>query len=269
VLVEFALIALLLILLLAAILDFGRAMYAGQVLQQAADLAARELAHASLPADSTLEAARARGDVRLRIFDDEKLVLDPATNVGDLPAVNQALYSLMIADQVTLDGSQRQVLRYPGAILRKPNGAFTVGIPVVTARDDTGTETIHWAPVLEEIKPADQSSPFSVLSRQRGLAAVRINYPFQAAALSGFREGPGAALEPANVPIQANDAGVHADNSPPGGATPVDPGQAGGPYAGPYGLGRQFALAQTIRPFRKLLSAQAVYRREIFAEASP
>jgi len=29
-------------------------------------------------------------------------------------------------------------------------------------------------------------------------------------------------------------------------------------------LGRQFALGKTVRPFRKLLIAQAIYRREVF-----
>ena len=50
-------------------------------------------------------------------------------------------------------------------------------------------------------------------------------------------------------------------NSAPG--IVLDDG-AVGPYAGPYGLGRQFALAgRTLRPFRKLISAQAIYRREV------
>jgi len=37
-----------------------------------------------------------------------------------------------------------------------------------------------------------------------------------------------------------------------------------GPYAGTFGLGRQLALAgRTVRPFRKVVSAQAIYRREV------
>ena len=57
------------------------------------------------------------------------------------------------------------------------------------------------------------------------------------------------------------DALVQQMNSAPG--TLLDDG-AVGPYAGPYGLGRQLALAgRTLRPFRKLISAQAIYRREV------
>jgi hypothetical protein len=270
VLVEFALIALVLILLIAFILDFGRALYGDQQIQQAADLAARELAHASLPPGSagwTLAQALNDQNVKATIYNDEMLVIpNPGSvNVGDLPVVNQVLYPLMIADQVTLNGMQTTVLRYPGAILQKSNGKFTVGIPEVVGRDASGTETILWHAVLEEVQPSTGVSPFSITSPQRGLVSVRINYPFQGAALTGYQqEGTGPTGQPINVPIQANDGGVQANNQPPGGATPVDPGQAAGPYAGLYGLGKQFALVKTVRPFRKLLSAQAVYRREIF-----
>jgi hypothetical protein len=54
---------------------------------------------------------------------------------------------------------------------------------------------------------------------------------------------------------------VQSLNDAPGG--PLDDG-AIGPYAGQFGLGRQLALAgRTLRPFRKLISAQAIYRREV------
>ena len=44
-----------------------------------------------------------------------------------------------------------------------------------------------------------------------------------------------------------------------------DEGGAVGTYAGPYGLGRQLALAgRVVRPFRRLVSAQAIQRREVF-----
>jgi len=54
---------------------------------------------------------------------------------------------------------------------------------------------------------------------------------------------------------------VQQNNVAPG--APVEDPGAVGPYAGTFGLGRQFALAgRTVRPFRKLISAQAIYRRE-------
>ena len=36
-------------------------------------------------------------------------------------------------------------------------------------------------------------------------------------------------------------------------------------YSGPYGLGRQYALGHEVRPFRRLLSGQAMFRREVFS----
>ena len=100
----------------------------------------------------------------------------------------------------------------------------------------------------------------------RGLAAVRINYPYQAAMLSGFFP-PVATFDdpiPPNLgsPILADDGGVLETNATPGGL--VDDGGAVGPYAGSYGLGRQLALAgRVVRPFRRLVTAQAIFRREV------
>jgi hypothetical protein len=68
---------------------------------------------------------------------------------------------------------------------------------------------------------------------------------------------------PPNIgnPIDAQDGAVQELNAAPG--TTLDDG-AVGPYAGAFGLGRQFALAgRTVRPFRKLISVQAMYRREV------
>jgi hypothetical protein len=96
--------------------------------------------------------------------------------------------------------------------------------------------------------------------------AVRVNYPFQASALTGFRASPPTDVDPlprnvANF-IVADDAGVQQTNVAPG--DPIEDPGAVGPYAGAFGLGRQLALAgQTVRPFRKVVSAQAIYRREV------
>jgi hypothetical protein len=91
-----------------------------------------------------------------------------------------------------------------------------------------------------------------------------LNYPFQAAMLTGFRSPPATFEDP--VPrnlsgaITADDGGVQSINEAPGAL--VDEGGVG-PYAGAYGLGRQLALAgRVVRPFRRVLSAQAIYRRE-------
>ena len=53
--------------------------------------------------------------------------------------------------------------------------------------------------------------------------------------------------------------------SPRNGETSGDPPAQTQTYAGPNGLGIQFAATKNVRPFRRLMSAQAIYRREVFA----
>jgi hypothetical protein len=244
-------------------------------------------------------------NLRARVFDPACLVvdlgdpavgLDPDGYFAAMPVVNRALRSLMITEP-----SRPNLLRYAGALVAGggadacsaigPNGqaaptGLTVAIPLVNSRDASGVETITWVPVVEEIRAAQDGDcplrgPFSVLYvanaddcgalptdpvPQRGLVAVRVNYPYQAAALSGFRASPPTDVDPlppnaANV-IVADDAGVQQMNAAPG--DPVDDPGAVGPYAGAFGLGRQLALAgRAVRPFRKVVSAQAIYRREV------
>ena len=69
-LVEFAVVALVMHMMLAAILTFGHTLYVAQGLQTAADLGAREISRTPLPALSTLEKAFEDDDVRKTIFDD-------------------------------------------------------------------------------------------------------------------------------------------------------------------------------------------------------
>jgi hypothetical protein len=314
-LVEFALVSLVLYLILAGTIDFGRLMFSANGLQDAARLAARELAVAPIRANVTFDYALSCDstadpnclvDLRSRIFDPACLVVnldDPAVS-GDpdgyfaaMPVVNRALRTLMITEP-----SQPALLRYPGALLSDdagrpcsaigPNGAasptsLTVGIPLVASRAGGGVETITWVPVLQEIRAGQDADcpsrgPFGLiyLAAQdecgplsadpvpdRGLAAVRLNYPYQAAMLSGFLPAAPTATDPLppNIanPILADDGSVQQINTAPGGV--IDDQTSVGTYAGPFGLGRQLALAgKTVRPFRKLISVQAIYRREVF-----
>jgi hypothetical protein len=312
-LVEFALVSLVLYLLLAGAIEFGRLIFDANALQDVARVAARELAVAPVRAEATFEYALSCDaindpgclvDLKARVFDPACLVVDltdpavaadPDGYFAAMPVVNRALRTLMITEP-----SRPGLLRYAGALLSDaagaacsaigPNGqaaptGVTVGIPLIESRDAGGVEAIRWVPVVEEIRAAQDAAcpargPFSLVYlaledecgplaadplADRGLAAVRINYPYQAATLSGFRSSAPTDADPLppNVGhfIVADDGGVQQMNSAPG--TPLDDG-AVGPYAGPYGLGRQFALAgRTLRPFRKLISAQAIYRREV------
>ena len=312
-LVEFALVSLVLYLLLAGTIEFGRLMFDANALQDVARVAARELALAPVRANATFDYALSCDatadpdclvDLKSRIFDPACLVVDlsdpavaadPDGFFAAMPVVNRALRTLMITEP-----QRPNLLRYAGALLGDAGGAacsaigpngqaaatgLTVGIPLIEARDANGVESITWVPVLQEIRAAGDAEcpsrgPFSLVYistedacgplaadplADRGLAAVRINYPYQAATLSGFQPSVPTDVDPlppniGNV-ITAEDGAVSETNEAPG--SPIDDG-AIGPYAGAFGLGRQLALAgRTVRPFRKLISVQAIYRREV------
>jgi hypothetical protein len=285
VLIEFALVALVFYLLFAATVAFGRTVQASQVVQDAARLLARELSLRALPAATTFDEALVLTQDEL--FNPNWLVVDleavaAAGFGGDvdaffdtLPLVNRALRPAMVFDRPTVDGVPRRLLRAPGALLGAdpafaPGHGFTVGVPIVVDRRGDGVERIAWRAVVEEIaagsfalSPADPSAT--------GLAAVRIQLPVQAAGLSGYREAPrqdpGAPPAPNGaLVIDADDASVVADGVPPGvflGGRLGGRGDSFSTYEGPFGLGRQAALGRSVRPFRRVVLGQALYRREL------
>jgi hypothetical protein len=242
-LLEFALVSMVIYVLLAGILTFGHALYVAQGLQAAVDVGAREISRTPINVsvtsldDDTNDDSGAiwEADVRERIFDEAYLVIDLDELGGNffldavpqMPLLNQQLATMMIVDRPVINGVQRRFLRYPGALLTRdsafthPSGrmydswvatGFTVGIPVVRDRSATGTETIEWRDVVEEIEPQDEMDdchdPFRISSAHRGIVALRINYPFQSASMSSFQPSPGGPFEPTETLNKADDAGV-------------------------------------------------------------
>ncbi len=280
-LVEFAVVALVLYMLLAAIVTFGHSLYVAQGLQSAADLAAREISRTPLPPNANFEDVLDDGFLG-EIYSDDFLVFDLDTLpeggsfftdvIPDWPIVNQQLATMMIVDRPDFDGDgtpDRNLIRYPGALLFSDESStgLTVGIPLVTSRSDTGVETIRWVPVLEEIENDDNLDPFNI--DNGGVVALRINCPVQSPAMSGFRPNADGPFEPTvGQPNLADDDGVIELNEAPGDLTEA-PLQSGGilagTYGGQYGLGAQGVMVQTVRPFRRVISAQAIYRREVFS----
>jgi len=338
-LVEFAVVALVVYMLLAAVFTFSHALYVAQGLQTAVDVGSREISRTPLPANITLDnpadnpepGALYHDDVRSRIFDEAFLVIDldafysvPGIGSGpsffqdavpQMPLLNQQLAGLMIVDRPDFDGdgtADAWLLRYPGALLTRstaiapPTGVtypswvatdYAVGIPVVTSRAVAGPgavggfETIRWVPVVEEIdsesSPGDNTAPnpdpFKLIQDDpanidhRGIVALRINYPFQSASMSGFRANPAGPFEPTlGFPNAADDGEVTELNPTerPGDLTgaPLSDGEIyAGTYGGQYGLGAQGAMGseyftggRPVRPYRRVISAQAIYRREVF-----
>src|SRR5436190_22355575 len=78
VLIEFSFIVLILYILMAVTVDFGRALYSAQVVQQAADVMARELSRTPLPPGYALNDALNDPSVLGHIFNPDLLVIVPA-----------------------------------------------------------------------------------------------------------------------------------------------------------------------------------------------
>jgi TadE-like protein len=297
-LVEFALLALVMYLLLAATIDFGRMFFAAQTIQAAADLAAREIARTPLPATLTFDQAMTQqsgqGTYSLpNIYSEDFLAIEIPASVTDvydyvlnqlnppMPEVNRLLLPLMYVDTVgdvannsndpsDTMGSVDRLLRYPGALVTSQTAPsqFTVMVPLVSGDSVTSVPQITWHRVLEASTSVDSFSITST-SGQRGVVALQVNYPYQAAMMSGFRQNPNGPFEP-NVfnPVPADDSTVQQTNAVPNGGMPTaptrQPGLYGMNYSGQYGLGEQGALAQRVRPFSQFLSSVAISRREVF-----
>lgn len=283
VLVEFAMVSFAMYLLFVVILDLGRASLASQTVQGAAKIAAQELARAPLPATVTFDEALQDPRVKASIYDEIKLVVPigglDAGQVDDLfatfPIVNQALRPLMINDTMSTDGgSPEPVLRYPGALVDGPSGR-TVFIPQVVERDwsSGGVETIRFRPVLEEVRAPGSEGHFAIDSGTflAGFVNVRVNYPFQAGAMTAYDPNPStsgpssAVLANDSAVTTADDGGLPPDYT----LVPVSGPGTGSTYAGTYGLGVQFLGSDAgtgprqVRPFRRLLSFQHPARREV------
>jgi len=307
-LVEFAMTALVLYVLIAGGIELGRMVFLSQVLQDAARLAARELAVTPLPADikfdcdpnTPLDFCALNQDVVLqRIWNPNLLVIDLDCYASDadlqrylrsLPLVNQALEPALISETVDPGAvTQRRFLRYPGALedaaapaqpcpveyesgtgLNGTGNPTDKAVKVYRVSYPAGVETVEEIPVIGEVRTESANpqcapwGPFSVVpfpdepmapcarAPSNGIAAIRINFPFQAAGLSAFR----------NAGFDANGApnpnvGNVVESTDPGGAQP-------GTYTGPTGLGNQYAFARTVRPYRRLLTGQSMFRREVF-----
>lgn len=301
VLVEFALVAFAVWLVLAGVLELGRAFSAQQILQHAARTIARELSQIELAHDASFdEALRRVVDSRFLVIDSSLLARCAIPDFGlaghatgldrlfaeSLPVGNRLLRPLMIRDRL----GDLELLRYPGALLVRTDGGvsatsgcdsgsiYTVGIPQL----DDAAGRVLWRPVVEE-SPGPNAGP----ARREGFelargawAGIRLNYPFQSAALLAGREDGGVDPETglatrALVDADASytDQGLEQLGASLIGTDPTA-STALSTYAGPRGLGRVFSLpdaggaARAVRPYRRLLSASAGFRREILLPAT-
>jgi hypothetical protein len=284
---EFAILALVLWLLVAGALELGRALAVSQVLQSTARAATRELALAELPAALTFdEALRAAG-----VYDPDSLAFDLdllrspacAASLGvdpseaeeayfaQLPLANRMLLPVMIRETAVVDGSTRELLRYPGALLRAAShvspcaSGLTVGVPELEDGE------VRWVEPIAEL--AGSRFAFDPVDpTHSGVVGLRIAYPFHAVGLSNWlRDDAASQAEGREVrrPESADDAALSESNPSARPGEPLEDLGRAGPYAGRFGLGRQLVLGREVRPFRRLLRAQASARRELFAAETP
>jgi len=294
-LVEFALVALVVYLLMAAIITFGFALFAAQTNQQVVDVAAREISRTPIPinfaAGGTIKLEDVLygnanvnpelADVRSRVFDEHYLALDVTgmdasgirTLIGQLPIVNQMLTTLMFVDEV----GDRQIMRYPGTLINDtepsddPTGPSPSGFLVrIAVTDGRHADVIDWVRAIEPLDDDDRTGaanpgPYELTSADRGVVSLRLNYPFQSSVMSSFRNDPDAEDYPFDETIGQRNTVTDASVAPlPDDESAVEVNREFGPYAGPDGLGLQGAFAEEVRPFTKLIVNQAVYRREVF-----
>jgi len=289
VLVEFAMVSFVLYLLTVVLLDWSRASMAAQTLQGAASLMAKELARAPIEGTCSFEGVlydncSGSAYVRSRIYDEQHLVIELTAGLSTpeeisahfagLPIVNQMLRPLMFFDEVKIGGADVPLFRYPGAVVKRPDGEYTVLIPYILERDyydnQGDAERVSLRRVVEEVKAAEGDPshfPINSPSDLRGVVSLRLNYPYQAVSMSAFDSSQPEPTGPYAKAL-ASDANVQQEGSTPGGYTLEVDGDTGiGPNAGRYGLGAHYTLIapgeQLARPFRRLISVQAIQRREV------
>jgi hypothetical protein len=298
-LLEFAFILFIVVFLFGGALSLGYFFYSAQGIQMAADVAAQEIARMPLPptADLGLGDLEASSDTviwdprfQAEIYDERYLVVRRseigARTLGqfaatEMPLLNRLLVGVMIFDPSYDPDGDGGVFRYPGAIVRNvTTGAETVLVPVM-AYDDSGEETIiRWVAPVEEIRVDvsgdgfPDTGPFSVIAPPGappgfapGTVALRINYPAQAAGLINRSRDAGAVFSGDDLEVtEDGDVGSNYELIVPHNEGPFDSRGTSRIHAGRYGLGRQAAyyLELGVRPYRRVLTAEAIYRREVF-----
>ena len=290
-LIEFAFLIPLLVIIIGATLSFGLFFFQANSLQQAVDVAAQEISRMPFPPTAELGLGDLNAatttvmfddEFRRQIYDEQYLVIDQSEwdipefgnsfqeYLDTLPLLNRQLANVMVRD----DSLRPGIVRYPGAVVINnlhPDGPQeTVLVPLVTYSQTDATETIvQWVAPVEEIRPGGGQGPYSLIATNTaasfvpGMVALRINYPASSTTLVNRTGVQGENITRADDSLLTNEnTGSNYTL-----AVAAESGRADTTiHSGRYGLGRQAALfeANGIRPYRTVISVQAIYRREVF-----
>ena len=333
-LLELSLVIPIIIVLIGATISIGLFMFQGNVLQQAVDVAAQEIARMPFAPEQELGLGRldkcqssdlACEDTLFKnqIYDEQYLVIDDTewdhttpfngdfrAFADQLPLLNRLIVPTMIRDN--------QMTRYPGTIVvNSQTGEKTVLIPIVEYRvrdsgeplpfpnnnpssggfmpstvQAAGETIVKWVAPVEEIRvdhDNDASTPLqgpyplldlsetTLPSFQPGMVAIRINYPAQSTTMLNRIDLDDSVANPdgrrGGIIVLAGDTVIDSENdfsscyvldTPTPRISPGSGQPGSNPNAGAYGLGELEALTRVVRPYRKVMTFQAIYRREVF-----
>lgn len=321
---ELALLIPIIVIIIGGTISLGLFFFQANVLQQAVDVGAQEIARMPFPPDQELGLGRFdlctgadyvcdNERFKEQIYDEKFLVI-PDSQWGsgtpyngdfqsfcasELPLLNRLMVPAMVRD------NRLGVTKYPGAMVNistgaDPNFPFTVLIPLVqygaasTQTDDTkfpssvrsASETIvRWVKPVEEIladhdgdantpsegpfKLSYDSAPADDGNFQPGMVALRINYPAQSTGLLNRVDGgivvvTGSVNDASGQNLSQCYSMLDTTQDNPLGLGDTDEQDGSEPNGGEFGLGELEVLTRTVRPYRTVMSFQAIYRREVF-----
>ena len=214
-----------------------------------------------------------------------------------LPLLNRLLVPVMVPDQLPSndDTPPEPILRFPGTLVTNAAGEPTVLIPLVEYEYQgiiggyhcAGETIVKWVTPVEEIRVdhdrepttpirgpyalLDQSDTSNWLpSFEPGMVALRINYPAQSTSLANRIDRPpvdnlrglrgGVLVIADDTALVAGETGCYRLILDRDSATNAQ----SDPQGGRYGLGSLPFLGKQVRVYRKVMTFQAIYRREVF-----
>ncbi|MEL6898633.1 MAG: hypothetical protein AAFP90_21255 [Planctomycetota bacterium] len=225
--------------------------------------------------DSTLADAQAvyveMADPTDTLYDESLLILTSAqffdSSFKDtLPPINRMLLGNFIYD------TDRDVYRYPGAVVTNSNGALTVLIPLLpdaALGATNGIDRSHSASVASSYPVAanwvgpvtvSRVDPVGTASRTCTVAFFHPSQPGSMVNLELTRDADGRVIF--HDPVIADDGSVSLGSLPTGYsfAAPVLEKDIASASRGQYGLGESFAFNASVRPFRLVFETPTTFQ---------
>jgi hypothetical protein len=247
-LVEFSLVALVFYLLLAAVISFGQTLFVAQQLQSAADLLARELSRAALPSQTTTEGSSSGSLVDATL---EQILTPVEPPVSPDDSLDSTKPIRAFQQTVFNPNNLRLPVDFDRTKLPLVNQML---LPLMIVDPTDRTFLVY--PGYDATVPGGgifdlagtRSTDF--LISNGGIANVLLNYSYQSAAMASYHQSPDGPFEPnLGSPVVADID---------------DPDQPYGAYTGSKQQGRLATGGKDVQPYTRTISAQAIYRREIF-----